>query len=75
MSTQLESNASNVSMTRFWGGQRGACVQVTQPRSDTNLTVDFTDRFWTSLQLTREQAGALGADLLAFANGTEVEDI
>jgi len=75
MSTQLKSHANGVSLTRFWGGQRGSCVQVTQPRKDTNLEVAFTDKFFTSLQLTRAQAAALAADLLDFAQGREQEDV
>jgi len=75
MSTDLKSHAKNVSLTRFWGGQRGSCVQVTQPRKDTNLEVAFTDKFFTSLQLTRAQAAALAADLLDFAQGREQEDV
>lgn len=76
MSTDLKSHAKNVSMTRFWGGEpRGSCVQVTQPRSDTNMKPDFTDRFFTSLQLTRAQAAALAADLMDFAQGREQEDL
>jgi len=75
MSTQLKSHAKDVSLTRFWGGQRGSCVQVTQPRKDTNLTLDATDQWWTSLQLTRAQAAALAADLMDFAQGREQEDI
>jgi len=71
MSTELKSHAKNVSLTRFWGGQRGSCVQVTQPREDTNLEVAFTDKFFTSLQLTRAQAAALAADLQDFAQGRE----
>ena len=71
MSTDLKSHAKNVSLTRFWGGQRGSCVQVTQPRKDTNLEVAFTDKFFTSLQLTRAQAAALAADLQDFAQGSE----
>ena len=75
MSTDLKSHAKNVSLTRFWGGQRGSCVQVTQPRKDTNLEVAFTDKFFTSLQLTRAQAAALAADLQDFAQGREQEDV
>ena len=75
MSTDLKSHAKNVSLTRFWGGQRGSCVQVTQPRKDTILEVAFTDKFFTSLQLTRAQAAALAADLLDFAQGREQEDV
>ena len=75
MATDLKSHAKNVSLTRFWGGQRGSCVQVTQPRGDTNLEVAFTDKFFTSLQLTRAQAAALAADLLDFAQGREQDDV
>lgn len=75
MSTQLKSHAKDVSLTRFWGGPRGSCVQVTQPRKDTNLVLDGSDKFWTSLQLTRAQAAALAADLMDFAQGREQEDI
>ena len=71
MSTDLKSHAKNVTLTRFWGGQRGSCVQVTQPRKDTNLEVAFTDKFFASLQLTRAQAAALAADLQDFAQGRE----
>ena len=76
MATDLKSYASNVSMTRFWGGKnKGSCVQVTQPRKDTNLDLNVSDKFFTSLQLTRAQAAALAADLMDFAQGREVEDV
>ena len=76
MATDLKSHASNVSMTRFWGGKdKGSCVQVTQPRKDTNLDLNVSDKFFTSLQLTRAQAAALAADLMDFAQGREVEDV
>ena len=69
MATDLKSKAQNVTMTRFWGGKNnGACVQVTQPRKDTNMIeLDVTDKFFTSLQLNREQAADLATDLMAFA--------
>ena len=76
MATDLKSHASNDSMTRFWGGKnKGSCVQVTQPRKDTNLDLNVSDKFFTSLQLTRAQAAALAADLMDFAQGREVEDV
>ena len=76
MATDLKSHASNVSMTRFWGGKnKGSCVQVTQPRKDTNLDLNVSDKFFTSLQLTRAQAAVLAADLMDFAQGREVEDV
>ena len=62
MATDLKSNAQDVSLTRFWGGQdRGTCVQI---------TTDWQEH----VSLTREQARAVAEDLLAFANKNEVED-
>ena len=75
MSTELKSHAQEVSLTRFWGGKRGSCVQVTQPRDRKSLgPVTTADAFFTSVQLTRAQAAALAADLLDFAQGREEED-
>ena len=76
MATDLKSKAQNVTMTRFWGGKnKGSCVQVTQPRKDTNMIeLDVTDQFFTSLQLTREQAADLAIDLMAFAMKREKID-
>ena len=54
---------------------KGSCVQVTQPRKDINLDLNVSDKFFTSLQLTRAQAAALAADLMDFAQGREVEDV
>ena len=76
MSTDLRSTTQDVSLTRFWGGQtRGACVQVTQPRSKSLGPVTVSDNFFTSVQLTRGQARRLAEDLLDFAQGKEQEDI
>ncbi len=77
MATELKSKAQNVFITRFWGGKnKGSCVQVTQPRKDTNMIeLDVTDKFFTSLQLTREQAADLATDLMAFAMKREKESI
>ena len=72
MSTDLKSHARDVSLTRFWGGQRGSCVQVTQ-RTDRRKTQ--ADQFFDCVQLTRAQAAALAADLLDFAQGREQEDL
>ena len=74
MSTQLKSNVEDIAQTRFFGGiNRGVCVQLTQPRSKTNLPskLNVGDEIWCSLQLTKEQAKALAHDLLAFAEGRE----
>ena len=69
MATDLRSKTQNVTLTRFWGGKnKGSCVQVTQPRKDTNMIeVNVTDKFFTAIQLTREQAADLATDLMAFA--------
>ena len=72
MSTDLKSRTTDVSLTRFWGGRRGSCVQVTMPRT---TKLDPTDQFFTSLQLTREQALTLARDLLDFACEDEQEQV
>jgi hypothetical protein len=60
-------------MTRFWAGLEQK-VQVTQPRGNTNLgKLQQTDEFFTSLQLTRDEARALALDLFKFAEGQETE--
>tara|TARA_Y100000389_G_C17463320_1_gene523433 strand:+ start:1365 stop:1592 length:228 start_codon:yes stop_codon:yes gene_type:complete len=71
MSTQLKTHAQDVSLTRFWGGdKRGSCVQVTTPACKDNRD---EGRFFDSVQLSRAQAAALAADLLDFAQGREKE--
>jgi hypothetical protein len=72
MATDLKSHAKDVSLTRFWGGQKGSCVQVTQR---TDRTKTSADNFFDCVQLTRAQAAALAADLLDFAQGREQEDL
>lgn len=74
MSTELKSNAKDVSLTRFWGGQRGTCVQVTMRRSGfekARHNADLSRNFFDSLQLTRQQALELAKDLQAFGEGQE----
>jgi hypothetical protein len=72
MATDLKSHAKDVTLTRFWGGQKGSCVQVTQR---TDRTKTSADNFFDCVQLTRAQAAALAADLLDFAQGREQEDL
>ena len=74
MATDLKSHARDVSLTRFAGGQRGSCVQVTMKR-DPKLGRGAVDSFFDSISLTRAQAAALAADLQDFAQGREQEDI
>lgn len=73
MSTDLKSRTKDVSLTRFWGGdKRGACVQVTIPRT---TKLDPTDQFFTSMSFTREDAMTLARDLLDFACEDEQEQV
>ena len=80
MSTTLRNvpnlnNDTKLTQTRFWGGKRGACLQVTQSRPDSLGPVSPVDNLFTSLQLTREQARELAVELTLFANEAEVEDL
>lgn len=71
MATELRTTADELTMTRFWAGLEQK-VQVTQPRKNTNLgKPTIEDRFFTSLQLTREEARQLALDLFKFAEGQE----
>jgi|TARA_R100000458_G_C8145571_1_gene155119 hypothetical protein len=75
MATDIKSRADGVDMTRFWGGDdKGTCVQVSMRRDSVKNPVTTADQFFTSVSLTREQAKQVAADLLAFAEGKEVED-
>jgi hypothetical protein len=48
--------------TRFFGGkERGTCIQLTPPWRDQG-----------HIQLTREQAAVVAAELMLFAEGNEV---
>jgi len=73
MSTDLNSRTKDVDLTRFLGGERrGSCLLVTMPRT---TKLDPTDQFFTSLQLTREQALTMARDLLDFACKDEQEQV
>jgi hypothetical protein len=75
MATDLKSHAQDVSLTRFWGGEkRGVCVQVTAKRASSQPTGLLPDTGFETVQLTKAQAAALAADLLDFAQNREVED-
>jgi hypothetical protein len=71
MSTELQNVTSQLFQTRFHGGPRGVCVQVTQmglSPNDTGNRVGFG-----VLQLTRADAALLATELQLFADGNEVE--
>ena len=74
MATDLKSTTDKVSMTRFWGGVEGTSVQLTVKRNP-NKERFTADLFFDSIAVNREQARTLAADLLAFANGNEQEDL
>ena len=66
MSTELRNATDTVTQTRFSGGEeRGACVQLTQARSNGSG--------YSYIQLTREEALAVAAELVLFATSKEVE--
>ena len=67
MSVELYSKTENVTLSRSYreGGHK---IFVSMPRID---EIDLTDQFFTTLELTREQAKTLAADLLDFANQLE----
>jgi hypothetical protein len=81
MSTDLRNvpnldHTQELTQTRFWGGQdRKACLQVTQRKARGFEKSTTADGFFNSLQLTREQAGALAAELVLFATGREEEEV
>ena len=75
MSTELKSTAENVSLTRFAGGsESGTMVQVTVRLNEQRQRMTQHSFGRQFVELTREQAGKLAQDLLAFANENEVED-
>jgi hypothetical protein len=73
MATDLKSHAQGVHLTRFSGGTKGSCVQLTTKKFHKGDSGP-ADLFFDSLSLTRAQAAAVAADLLDFAQGREVED-
>tara|TARA_B100002019_G_scaffold213166_1_gene185879 strand:- start:1206 stop:1433 length:228 start_codon:yes stop_codon:yes gene_type:complete len=75
MSTDLRTTNEEFSMTRFWAGLEQK-VQVTMRRDRTNLgDLSASDKIFTSLQLTRDEARELALDLFKFAQGQEQEDV
>ena len=75
MSTDLRTTNEEFSMTRFWAGLEQK-VQVTMRRDRTNLgDLSASDKIFTSLQLTRDEARSLALDLFKFVEGQEQEDL
>jgi|TARA_A200000159_G_scaffold134417_1_gene133002 hypothetical protein len=73
MATDLKSHSPGVNLTRFAGGVKGSCVQITTKRFHKEEPGP-ADRFFDSVSLTRAQAAALAADLMDFAQCREQED-
>ena len=70
MSTRLKSSRPEISLTRFSGADEMK-IQVCLPEND---TYKWGQDIVEAVSLTREQAGALAHDLLAFANEMEVAE-
>jgi len=74
MATDLRTTNDEFTMTRFWAGLEQK-VQVTMRRDRTNLgDLQPSDKIFTSLQLTRDEARAVALDLFKFAEGQETEE-
>ena len=65
MSTELRTvPTTDIMQTRFFGGtRRGTCIQLTPPWRDQG-----------HIQLTREQAAVVAAELMLFAEGNEITE-
>lgn len=75
MSTDLKCRSEDWNLTRFSGGERGACVQVSMKAAYTGTERQRTYRLFDMLQLTRAQAKKLSQDLADFAEGKEEQDL
>ena len=77
MATDLKSHAPGVHLTRFAGGTKGSCVQITTKKFHevkSMKDLEPSAMFFDNVSLTRAQAAALAADLLDFAQFREEED-
>ena len=77
MATDIKSHAPGVHLTRFAGGTKGSCVQITTNKFhkvDSMADLETSAMFFDNVSLTRAQAAALAADLLDFAQFREQED-
>ena len=71
MSTRLKSSRPEISLNRIAGGNGQVKVNVCLPET---YKYEWGQDTVEAISLTREQAGALAQDLLAFANEMEVAD-
>lgn len=77
MATDIKSHAPGVHLTRFAGGTKGSCVQITTKKFHevkSMKDLEPSAMFFDNVSLTRAQAAALAADLLDFAQFREEED-
>jgi hypothetical protein len=71
MADNLKSHASKVDLTRFSGGSKGTCIQISTPICEDSKNTPVSLRHRDIVQLTKAQAAALAADLLDFAQNRE----
>lgn len=76
MSTELRTvPTTDIQQTRFFGGKdRGTCIQLTPPWQSRCYCPGPPWQSRGHIQLTREQAGALAAELMLFSEGNEVTE-
>jgi len=67
MSTRLESNTEDLTLTRFRAAEETMLLLSRERTREENPS----DRFFDTLRLTREEARTLAEDLLLFANEEE----
>ena len=72
MSTDLKTSTQDVSLKRFWAGLEQK-VQVTTPRASNLGPLTTADKFFQSIQLTRDEARTLALDLFRFAEDQSEE--
>jgi len=73
MGTDLKSSTQDISLVRIWGGKEQK-MQVTMPRPEHERELTTADVFFTSIQLTRDEAKTLALDLLRFSEHQEIEE-
>jgi hypothetical protein len=71
MSTELRNVTPTLLQTRFWGGARGVCIQVTETGQSATPVNPFGTGYIT---LSREEALQLANELILFSQGKEVQE-